>query len=213
MLNKKQYFMTLGASIVVFFVIFIAAYFISFSTSDNLVLPAQKIAIEKQRSETENSITKLKLENTQKEVAILPSTKVTLALKDTQNNQIESVILDTATLLGNTKEAIQNRFDNYAIETFSEDEVTLIRTVELDHAQVNNQDDIYVLGIDDNRLCIKIKSTDVVCGYIDRELTDLSSYLYSEFLKENITITDVEREKLLVDGGFLQIILQDYESE
>ena len=109
MLNKKQYFMTLGASIVVFFVIFIAAYFISFSTSDNLVLPAQKIAIEKQRSETENSITKLKLENTQKEVAILPSTKVTLALKDTQNNQIESVILDTATLLGNTKEAIQKR--------------------------------------------------------------------------------------------------------
>ena len=78
---------------------------------------------------------------------------------------------------------------------------------------MNNQDDIYVLGIDDNRLCIKIKSTDVVCGYIDRELTDLSSYLYSEFLKENITITDVEREKLLVDGGFLQIILQDYESE
>ncbi len=210
MLNKKQYFITLGASVVVFFIIYIVSYYISFNTNDSIILPTQKVVIDKDKSKLANSP---KVQNNIEEVSIVPSTKVTLELKDINNNQIQSVVLDPATLLGHTKEAIQDRFTNYVVETFSEDEVTLVKTLKLETANIDTKNNIYVLAIDNDKLCIKEKSTGIVCGYISRELSDLSSYLYSEFLKENIEITDKEKEKLLIDGSFLQIILQDYESE
>ena len=213
MLNKKQYFIALGTGVTVFFVIFISSYLISYNTKDGIMLPAQKVMLQKEEDKLKN-IDRIESDFIRSnKLTILPSTKVTLAFKDINNNQIQSVILDTTTLLGNTRETLEHKFEDYAIETFSESEVKLVKMLDLNEALVDNQNHEYVLSIDKNKLCIKDKTTGNISGYIDRNVSDLSSYLYSEFLKENIKVTSDEREKLLVDGSFLQIILQDYESE
>ena len=207
MLEKKQYWMTLLLAAVAFFILFIATYFISANGSKAATLMAGQV--------TEAKITSTLTADQQLQITkIVPSTKILLCLENDAKEDIESVTLNANSLLGLTEEELQARFKEYSVETFSEDEVKLVKTVDRDELAVEvNAVKNYALGIEGEELCIKEVGTGTIVGHIARKATDFSSYLYSLFLKESITITEVQKESLLKDPSVLQRILQDYVGE
>ncbi len=213
MLNKKQYLITLGSAVATFIVVFVVAYFISVTTNANEFSTEinDKLIKEKQLAEAQSKI--LRVEEMRKEnPIILPNTKVTLELKDESSNITETIQLETKTLLGSTKDIIQDRFSECTVETFCEDEVVLVRTLE-NNKTIDKDDTAYVIAVEDSHICIKEQTTGMVCGYISKTIDDLSSYWYSEFLREQIIVSEEQKDRLLIDPSFLQVILQDYDSE
>ncbi len=213
MLNKRQYLITLGSAVATFIVVFAVAYLISVNTNGNALLPATNDKLIKEQEIQEAKVKILEDEERKKEdPIILPNTKVILELKDESSNTKETIQLETKTLLGSTKDIIQKRFSECTVETFCEDEVVLVRTLE-NNKTINKDNMFYVIGVEDSHICIKEQSTGMVCGYISKSIEDLSSYWYSEFLRENIIVSEEQKDRLLSDSSFLQVILQDYDSE
>lgn len=207
MLEKKQYWMTLLLAIVTFLILFITTYFISVNGSKVVAPMVGQVA---QLSASEMEIPKEQFQIAK----ILPSTKVSLCLKDEDKETIESVIINADSLLGLTEEELQERFKDYRIEMFNEEEVKLSRMIQV--AEVMTQTNAvrsYALGIDGEKVCIREVGTGNIVGHVARRATDFSSYIYSLFLKGTITITEVQKETLLKDPSVLQKILQDYVGE
>ena len=207
MLEKKQYWMTLLIATVTFLILFIATYFISMNGS-KVVTPMVGQVVQLNTSSMEMTKEYFQI------AKILPSTKISLCLKDQDKQTIESVIINADSLLGLTEEELQERFKDYSIETFNEEEVMLSRTIQM--AEVMTQTNAvrsYTLGIDGEKVCIREVGTGNIVGHVARRATDFSSYIYSLLLKGTITITEVQKETLLNDPSVLQKILQDYVGE
>ena len=207
MLEKKQYWMTLLIATVTFLILFIATYFISMNGS-KVVTPMVGQVVQLNTSSMEMTKEYFQI------AKILPSTKISLCLKDQDKQTVESVIINADSLLGLTEEELQERFKDYCIETFNEEEVMLSRTIQM--AEVMTQTNAvrsYTLGIDGEKVCIREVGTGNIVGHVARRATDFSSYIYSLLLKGTITITEVQKETLLNDPSVLQKILQDYVSE
>lgn len=201
MLSKKQYWYTLLAAIIIFFVIFLVSYFYTMGHV--------------WRTESESDVIASREENVAAspvETTILPQTKIILKAEDTRTHKQSEARIDSSSLLGLTEEELQEEFKDYTIETFNEKEVTIVKNYS---SEVMPEDDsvTYVLGVDGNYVCIKEKGTTKRPVKIDYEINHLSRYIYSLLLNEEIIITSAQKEALLLNPSTLQKILQGYVGE
>ena len=208
MLEKKQYWITLLVAAIAFFILFIATYFIVMG-KNKVVIPMVGQVLEEKNSP------RLVVNNSLQAQKILPSTEILLYLQNNNKEKLETVTLNATSLLGLTKDELQERFKDFSIETFSEEEVKLFKTVASDSEGLEQLGEVknYALSIEDDEVCIKEVASGRVVGHVARKATDFSSYLYSLLLKESIIITSAQKEALLKDASVLQKILQDYVGE
>lgn len=204
MLNKKQYWYTLLAAVVVFFSVFIITYFYMEGHAWHIESGESTQIIQTETPQTTSKSTH--------EVAILPQTKVMLKIEDTRTHQQSQTRLESGSLLGLTKDELQEQFKDYTIETFNEKEVTLVKNY---HSEVEayDEENTYVLGVEGNYVCIKEKGTNKRPVKVDYEINHFSKYIYSLLLNEEIVITSAQKEALLLNPSTLQKILQGYVGE
>ncbi len=207
MLNKKQYWYTLLVAVVVFFSVFIITYFYMEGHAWHI-----ESGESTQMTQTTQTETSQGASDSSDEVAILPHTRVTLRMQDTRTHQQSQTRLESRSLLGLTKDQLQEQFKDYMIETFNEKEVTLVKNY---HSEVEAYDEevTYVLGVEGNYVCIKEKDTNKRPVKIDYEINHFSKYIYSLLLNEEIVITSAQKEALLLNPSTLQKILQGYAGE
>ena len=201
MLSKKQYGLTLLAAVIVFFLMFaLTAWFFSSrdkaGRSDEVVKKEQSMTMQNEAT---------------KEVTILPQTKITLKIEDLTTHKEVKTHVNAESLLGLSEEELAKRFDDYTIETFSEKEVCLVKSMESEVVADHNA--TYVLGILGDNVCIKEKDATSRPVKIDYGVKHLSSYIYSIILNEEIEISSEQKEALLLNPNTLQKILQDYVGE
>lgn len=208
MLERKQYWITLLVAAIAFFILFIATYFIVMERNKVVVPMAGQVVEEK-------NTPKLVADEQLQVEKILPSTEILLYLQTSNEEKLEGVTLNATSLLGLTKDELQDRFKDFSIETFSEEEVRLFKTIALESQVLAQSGEIknYALGIEGDEVCIKEVASGRVVGHVARKATNFSSYLYSLLLKESIVITSVQKDALLKDASVLQKILQDYVGE
>lgn len=201
MLSKKQYWYTLLVAISVFFVVFLITYFYTKEHAWHI----------ESQTETQSAQVDSMWSDVEEEITILPQTKVTLKLEDTRTHKQSETRLESKSLLGVTEKELQEQFKDYTIETFNEKEVTLVKNYSSEAVQ--KEDVTYVLGVQDNYVCIKEKDTGKRPVKIDYEINHLSKYIYSLLLNEEIVITTAQKEALLLNPSTLQKILQGYVGE
>ena len=203
MLTKKQYLYTLLAAVIVFGLVFISTYFYMKATSWQVDVAEQTPNVVGE--EITASVSK-------DEVYILPQTKIILKNQNVKNKSVSETKLDSKSLLGLNKEELASRFPDYTINTFNEREVVLSKHIE--QTTMNEESQIiYVLGVDEQYVCIKEKGTTKRPVKIDYEITHFSKYIYSLLLNEEIEITSAQKEALLLNPSTLQGILQGYVGE
>ncbi len=203
MLSRKQYLYTLLAAVIIFGIVFGITYFYIRENSWQVQTAEHKGSsiVEEFATSTEKP-----------EICIMPQTKIILKNQNVKNKSISETKLDTKSLLGLNEKEIANRFSGYTIETFNEKEVTLVKNVE--QALSNEEDQaVYVLGVEEQYVCIKEKGTGKRPVKIDYEVTHFSKYIYSLLLNEEIEITSAQKEALLLNPSTLQRILQGYMGE
>ena len=203
MLTKKQYLYTLLAAVIVFGLVFISTYFYMKATSWQVDVAEQTPNVVGE--EITASVSK-------DEVYILPQTKIILKNQNVKNKSVSETKLDSKSLLGLNKEELASRFPDYTINTFNEREVVLSKHIEQTTMNEERQI-IYVLGVDEQYVCIKEKGTTKRPVKIDYEITHFSKYIYSLLLNEEIEITSAQKEALLLNPSTLQGILQGYVGE
>lgn len=203
MLSKKQYLYTLIAAVVIFMIVFVSTYFYTKENSWQVGEANQTTSTGSQeRAAIEEPI----------EICILPQTKIILKNKNLKNKSTSETKIDSSSLLGLSREELASRFSEYTIEAFNEKEVTLVKNVEQDI--VSQPDETtYVLGVEEQYVCIKEKGTAKRPVKIDYEVTHFSKYIYSLLLNEEIEITSAQKEALLLNPSTLQRILQGYVGE
>lgn len=201
MLNKKQYWHTLLVAIVVFFIVFTITYFYTKGHAWHI-----ESGESTQMTQTE---TLQVVPKSVQEVTILPQTKVTLKMEDTRTHQQSQTRLESRSLLGLTKNDLQEQFKDYTIETFNEKEVTLVKNY-CSEVEVHDEEVTYVLGVEGNYVCIKERDTNRRPIKIDYEINHFSKYIYSLLLNEEIVITSAQKEALLLNPSTIQKILQGY---
>lgn len=198
MLTKKQYVVTLGIAVLLFFICFIVTYRY-YSHQGSLGQQA-------------NTLQKVDIAQVQEEeITIAPHTKITLKVQDTTTNKEHKTNIDAKSLLGLTEEEVAERFEDYTVEAFSEKEVLLKK--EIASQALTAQTATYVLGVLGDYVCIKEKDSTKRPIQIDYPVRQLSGYMYSMLLNEEIVITNKQKEALLVSPTGLQRILQDYVGE
>lgn len=203
MLSRKQYLYTLLAAIIAFGVAFVIAYFYMKENSWQVETKNQTASI---------STKEVTATGNKEEVCILPQTKVILKNQNMKNKSISETKLDARTLLGLNQEEVEKRFEEYTIETFNEKEVTLVKNIEQPITE-QEEEVVYVLGVENQYVCIKEKGTSKRPVKIDYEVTHFSKYIYSLLLNEEIEITSAQKEALLLNPSALQRILQGYVGE
>ena len=208
MLGKKQYVLTLLSSVLVFFCLFALAYGYISETSNPVTTPMVVDLVEELESFGTSQ---------EAEARILPSTRITVRLQDDQAGVIEEAHLEAASLLGLTEETLMDRFKDYELETFDEEEVRLTKVVsgmatnEVVEVAVTLKN--YVLGVDGDYVCIKEEGHTEPLTRIERKATDFSSRMYSLLLKESIHISEAQKDALIQDASLLPKIMQDYSGE
>lgn len=205
MLSKKQYIYTLVIATVVFCVVFAGCY---------VYMKTHSWHIE----EEENTELLSKIPYTEvvpeKEICILPQTKITLKNKCKNQKFSNETRISTFGLLGLNQKEIEKRFEDYTVETFSEKQVVLVKQVEpLPPSTAKSKERTYVLGVEDQYVCIKEKDSNNRPVKMDYEVSHFSKYVYSLLLNEEIEITQAQKEMLLLKPSKLQSILQGYMGE
>lgn len=197
MLSKKQYLWTLMVAIGLFIVIFLVTYFsICLSNKNTNVAP--------------ENVAELNLsEPWQEKNYVLPQTKIILRTQSIQNKLLSEARLDATPLLGYTEDEVADRFKGYTIETFNEDEVTLIKTIETEE-DIDEGQKVYTLGIEDGYVCIKEKDSTSRPVKIDYEESRCSQYVHQLLSAGIVEITSAQKEALLLNASTLQRILQNY---
>lgn len=197
MLSKKQYLWTLMVAIGLFIVIFLVTYFsICLSNKNTNVAP--------------ENVAELNLsEPWQEKNYVLPQTKIILRTQSIQNKLLSEARLDATPLLGYTEDEVADRFKGYTIETFNEDEVTLIKTIETEE-DIDEGQKVYTLGIEDGYVCIKEKDSTSRAVKIDYEESRCSQYVHQLLSAGIVEITSAQKEALLLNASTLQRILQNY---
>lgn len=208
MLSKKQYGLTLLASVIVFFVFFIGTSF--YFSRSNPVESNREEALALQHSQKESNEEASAKKEPEQQV-IMPQTKITIKVFDTATHKEEKITMNPLSLLGDSRETLQKKFDAYTIETFNEKEVCLSKKIESVKPVLKDAD--YVLGVDGAYVCIKEKDSKARPIRLDYKVQHVSSYIYSLLLNEEISITPKQKEALLLNVGSLQKILQDYVGE
>ena len=203
MLSKKQYLYTLLVAILVFVVCFLGAYFYNKANGWQGQTTNQSTTI----SELEPMV------EWKDEIYILPQTKIVLKNQNAKSKSLSETKIDAKSLLGLTKEEVAARFKGYTIETFNEKEVILVKSIQEEQTKTKVNEPVYVLGVDDNYVCIKEKDTTKRPVKIDYEISHFSKYIYSLLLNEEIEITSAQKEALLLKPSTLQRILQGYVGE
>lgn len=205
MLDKKQYIYTLVIAILVFAIAFAITFFYMKANSWNIG-----------KEENTELFSKIPLPHAQaleeKEVCILPQTQITLKNECKNQKYSNETRISNFGLLGLNQQEIEKRFHDYKVELFSEKQVVLVKQVE---ATPLNQSDgtTYVLGVEDQYVCIKEKDSNKRPVKMDYEVNHFSKYIYSLLLNEEIEITPAQKEALLLKPSKLQSILQGYMGE
>lgn len=202
MLKKKEYWYTLGAAALTFFLVFAICYMVT-SRQNTLNDQAGETIDIGEVLENDKAI--------KQDLSIKPYTKVTLSIQNRGKVTLKEVAISPDALLGMTKSELENRFKNYTVQAFNEDEVKLIRIVEEEGSAPVSQS--YVLGIQDHYVCIKSKDQHALIAQLEVCADHFSSYTYSLLLKESITISQDQKDALLKDAGVLEQILQNDEEE
>lgn len=203
MLSKKQYLYTLLIAILAFLAVFAVTYFYMKENSWTIG----------QEEPNHQEVAKNPIASQRpQEIYVLPQTVIRLKNQDTKRGIVRETKLDSKSLLGLTKEEVAKQFSDYTIETFNEKEVTLVKNVKETKVE-KNADTVYVLGVEDQYVCIKEKNTKKRPVKIDYEVSHFSKYMYSLLLNEEIEITSAQKEKLLLNPSSLQKILQGYVGE
>ncbi len=205
MLSKKQYIYTLIIAILVFCIVFIGCYVYMKTHSWHI-------------GEEEDTELLSKIPYTEvipeKEICILPQTKITLKNECKNQKFSHETRISTFGLLGLNQKEIEKRFEDYTVETFSEKQVVLVKQVEqLPASKTNPQGKTYVLGVEDQYVCIKEKDSNNRPVKMDYEVSHFSKYVYSLLLNEEVEITQAQKEMLLLKPSKLQSILQGYMGE
>ena len=205
MLSKRQYFYTLLAAVIVFAVVFLVTYFYNKANGWQGQVADESVVL----SEVES------VEKWKDEIYILPQTKFILKNQDIKSKSLSETKIDAKSLLGLTKEEVEDRFKYYTIDTFNEKELTLVKSIQEQptDTHVKVEKPVYVLGVDDHYVCIKEKDTTKRPVKIDYEISHFSKYIYSLLLNEEIEITSAQKEALLLNPSTLQRILQGYVGE
>lgn len=203
MLSKKQYLYTLLIAIIAFLTIFTVTYF---------YMKENSWSIEQEEPAKQQVAKQPIIRQKPEEIYVLPQTVIHLKNQDVKHGIVRETKLDSKTLLGMTKEEVAKQFSDYTIETFNEKEVTLVKNVK-ETKVPKDTDTIYVLGVEDQYVCIKEKNTKKRPVKIDYEVSHFSKYMYSLLLNEEIEITSAQKEKLLLNPSSLQKILQGYVGE
>lgn len=205
MLSKKQYIYTLVIAIVFFCVVFVGCYVYMKNHSWHI-------------EEEGNTELLFKIPYTEvvpeKEICILPQTKITLKNECKNQKFSNETRISTFGLLGLNQEELEKRFEDYTVETFSEKQVVLVKQVEpLPPSTAKSKEWTYVLGVEDQYVCIKEKDSNNRPVKMDYEVSHFSKYVYSLLLNEEIEITQAQKEMLLLKPSKLQSILQGYMGE
>lgn len=202
MLKKNKYYTMLLISVMVFVVAFIIMYYIvkinAFVTQD---LSDRAVA---QNEKTIDVIAPYEAE----QVTIEPYTHIKLLIVDDQENIIETKALDPLTLIGLDEETLKKKFEHYELTEFTSSQVVLQKTLDMPKELTT-----YTLGVQDNYLCIIDNEENRVYTKLNILATHFSRTIYSALLKEEITITKSQRDKLLADATYIETILQSYENE
>lgn len=197
MLSKKQYLWTLIIAIGLFIVIFLVTYFSIYLGNKSTDTVPENVA-------------DLNLsEPWQEKNYVLPQTKIILRTQSIQNKLVSEARLDAKPLLGYTEDEVADRFKGYTIETFNEDEVTLIKTIETEE-DMDESRKTYILGLEDGYVCIKEKDSNSRPVKIDYEESRCSQYMYKLLSEGIVEITGAQKEALLLNASTLQRILQNY---
>ncbi len=210
MLGKRQYWITLLVAVAIFFILFATTYFYSTNSPTVKTQVAKTVPLKQDIDVTSDF-------NKPKQVCILPSTSIILRTLNQKNELLDTVQLNAVSLLGFTEDDFKAKFKDYSVETFSEDRVTLVRNIEVLPEQELKEEikgeGIYILGIEEDEVCIKLKGNQNALIRLGRKATDFSSYIYSLLLKENITLTTAQKEMLSKNPKALEKVLQDYIGE
>lgn len=202
MLSKKQYVVTLLASVAIFLVAFIIGYF--YMLQNSWITNKEEIYVERAVIPVEETL--------KQEICVLPQTVIILKSKDSHGKLISETKVSAKSLLGMTYDEVALQFEDYQIETFNEDKVTLVKSIPA-LPSPHESSKIYVLGIEDEYLCIREKGSNKRPVKINYEASHFSKYIYSLLLNEEIEITSKQREALLLNASGVQKILQGYVGE
>ena len=213
MLRKKQYIRTLLAGSIIFFVIFVATYLY---TSQNGIITSYDYREKEVPTQSKLPIS-VQMEEQIERIQL--DTKITLLIRDELKGIIETLPIESTSLMGMSRMDIESLFKDYTVTAFNEDEVRLEKKLEtLEEIQETVavsavKEPYYVLGVQNDYICIKSTDGSQKVITIDRKATDLSRKMYSLLLKEQIKISELQKETLLHNAGEVQKILQDYAIE
>jgi len=203
MLKKRHYYLTLGIGVLAFFIVFVITYyFVKMTTTPPQQVPQMIM------TRNEKSIDAIAYNQPKPEVTIQPNTHITLSLVDQDDTMLDSKELDPLSLLGVNQTTLKQKFAGYQVDTFNEQNVLMKKV--LTNA---NQSLDYVLGIQDDYVCIVEEGPSKQYIKLNIPATQFSTQTYSLLLKEQIKITTVQKDKLLLDSTYIETILQSYQEE
>ena len=203
MLKRNQYFLMLLIGIIVFIVVFIGTYFVV-----RLNTPTPQNMPSLVSAQGEKIVDTLSPYKAAEETKVTSSTSIQLVLVDKDDQVVETQKVDALALVGCNEAMIKQRFSDYELKEFTKDHVVLKRVLEQKPQNVE-----YSLGVQEEHVCIVEKGNNKTYTKLDLLATQFSKAVYSAFLKEEINITDTQKEKLLSDATYIETILQYYEGE
>lgn len=207
MLKRKQYWISLGIAVLVFFIAFLVAYLYFLYTGSSV--QEDKVA---KVTAYEQSIVGLKEEEPM--VKITPYTKVILTLLDEMGKTVETASIEVGSVIGLDEEELKERFIGYDITRFNEKEVLLSKKINTTAVSINERDEDeskrYVLGISGEYICIAEEVSQEVIAILDLRAVEFSSQTYSQLLSRSVHLTSVECETLIEHPEQIFIILQAY---
>lgn len=203
MLDKRSYTRMLMVAVIVFFITFIVSFAFMLFT-DTQAVGDKPTSI----SNKEKQTLPVSAQTIIDEPCIKAYTRIMVSVIDETGKRMDTKLIDPKTLLGCTKQDVLDKFKGYEVERFDEEEVFLKK-----YTKSLSVFPTYVLGIKENKICI-IEQTDQR-NYIPLPLvaTDYSKQTYSRLLKQDIVVSEAEKQKLIQEPNYIDSILQSYDQE
>ncbi|MHC1750150.1 MAG: hypothetical protein AB9856_17925 [Cellulosilyticaceae bacterium] len=209
MLSKKQYYNMLLASIVVFILVFMGAYLYTQYASKENVKQTKRV-IQKQSVDTLQNIEatpSVKGTATPNHViTINPATKIVVDLVNSRDELVKTDFLESATLLGYTREDLDQHFKGYEIKEFTDRKLVLEKRIE-DQTKVSQ----YKMGCQGDGVGIVVlEGTEKKFIPIGITLDDFSVQTGQLLKSEALEITTMQKQMLEKDPYYIEQILQSY---
>lgn len=195
--NKKQYIITLGAAVLIFFTLFIISY--SYAYQKNLKNPI--VVPDEMEIEAASQVEEV-AETIEDVIGI--DTHIVVKLIDKNKGRISESEIDPLSLLGLNKEEIEKRFKEYRLQKFSTEEVVLNKLIETAPKEV-----AYKLGIKDSVIGVIEEETEQFTS-LGLPVKTFSKGMMMLIINQTIEINATEKEKLEQNPYYIEQILQSY---